>query len=326
MTGTRKQANPFDPEHYRPESISNQTRAINRRIWLMSRSAVNWWETDITVARQARAQGLDGHMPVKKSPRARVITIPRPGGDLALRVIAPRRARGVYLHIHGGAWVLGASDQQDDALEELVRRCGMAGVSVEYRLAPEHKFPAALDDCECAARWLLENSEAEFGTRQLVIGGESAGANLSAGTLLRLRKQLGQTGFVAANLVCGAFDLGMTPSQRILGAELEQLVEMEETVRAYLPAGVDCRDPEVSPLYADLRGLPPALITVGTRDALLDDSLFLYTRWIAAGNEAQLAVYPGGAHGFTSFPFQLARDANHRIYSFVKKVIAGERG
>ena len=74
----------------------------------------------------------------------------------------------------------------------------------------------------------------------------------------------------------------------------------------------------MSPLYADLRGLPPALFTVGTRDALLDDSLFMHARWLAAGNRAELAVYPGGPHGFTLFPvFGLAEAANARIETFL---------
>jgi acetyl esterase len=79
------------------------------------------------------------------------------------------------------------------------------------------------------------------------------------------------------------------------------------------------RDPDISPLYGDLRGLPPALFTIGTCDALLDDSLFMYTRWIAAGNQAELAVYPGGAHGFNAFPFALAEQANARIDAFLAK-------
>jgi len=82
------------------------------------------------------------------------------------------------------------------------------------------------------------------------------------------------------------------------------------------------RDPDVSPLYADLRGLPPALFTVGTMDPLLDDSLFMYGRWVAAGNEADLAVYPGGLHGFDAFPTPLARTANERIEQFLTSRLA----
>ena len=79
------------------------------------------------------------------------------------------------------------------------------------------------------------------------------------------------------------------------------------------------RHPDVSPLYADLAGMPPALITVGTQDPLLDDSLFLYARWIAAGNDAELAVWPGGAHGFNAFPIPLAQRSNAQILDWLRK-------
>jgi acetyl esterase len=77
-------------------------------------------------------------------------------------------------------------------------------------------------------------------------------------------------------------------------------------------------DPDVSPLRADLRGMPPALFTIGTMDPLLDDSLFMHARWVAAGNEADLAVYPGGLHGFNAFPITIARQANTRIDQFLQ--------
>ena len=84
------------------------------------------------------------------------------------------------------------------------------------------------------------------------------------------------------------------------------------------------RHPDVSPLYADLRGLPPALFTIGTCDPLLDDSLFMHSRWIAAGNAADLAIYPGGVHGFTAFDTELAEQANARIDRFLEKVADGD--
>ena len=119
-----------------------------------------------------------------------------------------------------------------------------------------------------------------------------------------MRDRHGFTGFRAANLVYGAYDLSMTPSQKQFGNErlILSTVDIEKFMGAYLPGAQDLRHPDISPLYADLKGLPPALFTVGTRDALLDDSLFMYARYIAAGNRAELAVYPGGAHGFNFFP------------------------
>ena len=111
-----------------------------------------------------------------------------------------------------------------------------------------------------------------------------------------------------------------SPSVRAFGNErlILRTVDVEKFVEAFIPEGTDRRDPDVSPLYADLKGLPPALFTIGTRDALLDDSLFMHGRWVAAGNAAELAVYPGGAHGFIAFPGELGAAAMARIDGFLK--------
>ena len=89
-----------------------------------------------------------------------------------------------------------------------------------------------------------------------------------------------------------------------------------------MPGAPDTRDPDISPLYADLRSLPPALFTVGTSDGLLDDSLFMYARYIAAGNRAELAIYPGGAHAFNYFPIAISEQANARMDEFLKRETA----
>ena len=96
---------------------------------------------------------------------------------------------------------------------------------------------------------------------------------------------------------------------------------MQQFYNAFLRTIGDRRAPDISPLYADLKGLCPALFTVGTRDALLDDTLFMHARWIAAGNPAELAIYPGGAHGFTLFPNELSRRATARIDAFLNRVL-----
>lgn len=239
-------------------------------------------------------------------------TIAGPGGTLSLRVLTPDDVRGVYLHFHGGGWVRGSSRLHDEALEELAGSCRTAVVSVEYRLAPAHPYPGAPDDCEAAAVWLAELCSAEFGTDRLCIGGESAGAQLAVVTLLRLRDRHGFTGFRAANLVSGVFDLGLTPLARTWSTEpdldwcIDQFVSRERR-----------RDADVSPLFADLGGLPDALLTVGTLDPLLDDSRLLWKRWTAAGSRAELAVYPGGTHSFHAAPTALARRAKARIYDFL---------
>jgi acetyl esterase/lipase len=115
----------------------------------------------------------------------------------------------------------------------------------------------------------------------------------------------------------------MTPSQRQFGNTrlVLRTIDMQQFYNAFLPDVTDRRVPDISPLYADLKGLCPALFTVGTKDALLDDTLFMHARWVAAGNEAELAIYPGGAHGFTLFPNGLADKAAERMDEFLKGVV-----
>ena len=156
----------------------------------------------------------------------------------------------------------------------------------------------------------------------LAIGGESAGATLSVATLLRLRDRHGGIPFRAAILTCGNYEASMTPSQRLTDDEgLVGRTSLRKYVEAYLPGKVDPRDPDVSPVYADLHGLPPAIFTIGTGDPLLDDSLFLSARWIAAGNQAELALYPGATHAFNLLPVPQAAEANARIESFLTPVV-----
>jgi acetyl esterase/lipase len=314
----------IDHALFRAEAISAETKGINDMIIQMVADAPDWWDIGAQVARDARARG-DGPFPAPVlSERARNIEIEGKGGHkIPLRIIAPENPTGVYLHIHGGGWVLGSFDQQDLLLERIVKNTGMACISVQYRLAPEDPYPAGPDDCESAAVWLVKNAKAEFGTDILTIGGESAGGHLSAVTLLRMRDKHGYTGFKGANLVFGAFDMGMTPSQRQFGNErlILRTVDIQQFGDAFLPVGIDRSDPDVSPLYARLHDMPPALFTIGTRDALMDDSLFMHARWVAAGNEGELGIYPGGAHGFVAFPGEIAQAANEAQDKFLARVI-----
>jgi acetyl esterase/lipase len=250
-----------------------------------------------------------------------VIRVDRPGGgQVELRIIAPDNPRGAYLAIHGGGLIMGSADQDDAMLERIADNTGLAAVSVEYRLAPAHPYPAAWDDCEAAALWLANNVKAEFGGDKLAIGGESAGATLAVPTLVRMRDKHGFTGFSAANLSYGNYDTTMTPSQRHIGklGYLLRVEDIQQCSNAYAPDVSKRGDPDMSALYADVSHMPAALFSVGTYDPFLDDSLFLYARWIAAENQAELAVYPGATHAFNIFPLPVAKQANARIDAFIK--------
>lgn len=311
--------NPWNPDTYTDASPDAENAGVNRMIIGAMRAGKPWNAMAPQELRDFLASGNSPlGMPVY-SERAIIRTIPDPAGPLTLRTFIPEKIDGVYLHIHGGGWVIGRADGQDALLENISRNCNLAVVSVDYRLAPEHPFPAGPDDCEAAAIWLAKNAKSEFGTERIFIGGESAGGHLSALTVLRMRDRHNYTGFAGANLVFGVFDLGLTPSAASWGDE--PLIINTPVMQWFIDHfGVTdkARSPDVSPLYAELGNLPPALFTIGTRDPLRDDSLFMYARWIAGGNQAELAVYPGGAHGFTAFPTKMGAAARAKCEAFLR--------
>ncbi len=302
-----------------------ETRAFNAELERTLARQPSVHTVPPAVTRQARAEGRGVFPPPRKVAEAVDREVPGRSGPIGVRTfVPPGDVAGVYLHIHGGGWTLGTADQQDVALWSLARDAGVAVVSVDYQLAPEHPYPAAADNCEDVAAWLLANAVDEFGTRRLVVGGESAGAHLAVVTLLRLR-DAGATPFAGAYLVFGAFDLSMTPSQRLWGDR--NLILSGPIIRWF----VDCftpgmtaeqrRHPDLSPLYADLCGLPPARFLVGTLDPLLDDTLFMAARWRAAGIATELSVIPEAVHGFTGFPLGITRDAHAAATAFLRRVV-----
>ncbi|MSP01269.1 MAG: alpha/beta hydrolase [Acetobacteraceae bacterium] len=315
---------PFDPALFSPDAIAPETAELNEKMVALLTGQPEWWIAGPEAFRAARRRG-EGPFPAPvMSPRARTMVIQgKDGNEIPLRIIAPANPRGIYLHLHGGGWVLGGADMQDPMLERIADNTGQAVVSVEYRLAPEDPYPAGPDDCEAAAAWLVQNGKKEFGTTALTVGGESAGAHLTLVTILRMRDRYGYAGWRGANVVYCASDLSMTPSQRQFGNRrlVLRTIDMQQFYNAFLPTVTDRRVPDISPLYGDLKGLCPALFSVGTKDALVDDTLFMHARWVAAGNEAELAIYPGGAHGFTLFPNELSKAATTKMDAFLNRVL-----
>lgn len=310
---------PFlDPALFSDEAIDDATRAHNAALIAAAMAAPDRWSKTPEEMREERRRGLGPFALQRPSPRAEWLDIPpgpAAGPGVRLRLLRPTGpARGAFLHLHGGGWMLGGADMQDERLETMAERTGLVALSAEYRLAPEHPYPAALDDCEAAALWLVENADSRFGAARLFIGGESAGAHLSVLTLIRLRDRHGMTPFAGASLVCGMYDLALTPSMRAFN---EPLVlsrrDVEHFLARFLQNGEDVRQPTVSPLHAELAGLPPALFSCGTRDGLLDDTLFMAARWAAAGNAADLSLWPGGPHAFQGMDNALATASNAAI-------------
>ena len=305
-----------------PAAIDMETSAFNKEIEKELSSIRPLYTLEPQVIRDARDTGLSVFGPIKHLEGVEDRVVSGSDADVSLRVYIPENVRGVYLHIHGGGFVLNRADYYDELLVNTGLDCHVAVVSVNYRKAPENPYPAGSNDCEAAALWLVENCSSEFGTEKLIIGGESAGANLSVTTLLRMRDRHDYLGFCGAVLNYGVYDLALTPSARRWGERNLILTTklMKWFHEKYAPAE-KYSDPDLSPLYADLSGLPPALVTVGTLDPLIDDSMFMHMRWQAAGNLSQLAVYPGGIHAFNAFPIELARKANARINEFIKDAV-----
>ncbi len=272
----------------------------------------------------ARARDFEsfgaGFFPTVPDSELDIRSYPGGAGDkLEMRVFAPDGpARAVYLDIHGGGFFMGHPRMVDVRNRQMATSHQIAVVSAQYRLAPEHPWPAGPDDCEAAALWALDAGRREFGSVPMLIGGGSAGANLAATTLVRLRDRHDAAGeFIGANLVFGVYDLSGTPSQVKLG----NTGFRDLYVGDYDTLGR--QNPDISPLYADLNGLCPALFTVGTLDYLYDDSLFMAARWRADGNPAELAIFPASPHGFTAFPTKMAAAANQRTDAWLARILDG---
>jgi acetyl esterase len=314
----------IDPSVFLDGAISDETAIFNQQLQAMLLALPKTSSATPEHIRAERRSGTSVWGPVVHSEHARDVVIDGPGGPLTLRIIEVGNVNGVYLHVHGGGWVLGAADLSDVANEAMAREAGVAVVSVDYRLAPEHPYPAAPDDCLAGAAWLIDHAMEEFGTDRLTIGGESAGANLAAATLLAARDDLGYSGWRGANLVYGAFFPAGTPSVRSWSED--GLVLDADTMAwfndHYRPDGQDVFDePSYAPLYGSLHDLPPALFTVGTRDPLLDDTLFMAMRWVAAGHRTELEIKPGGVHGFDAFPITIGIEARRRMHAFIAEVV-----
>jgi len=301
-----------------PAAISEETAAFNHRLEAELATMPPMIQFPPAVVRAARAEGK-GSLPLggplegsewRDIPGA-------PGGPAKVRISEPEgEPVGIYLHIHGGGWTVGAADQYDRICQTMAAATGMRVVSVAYRLAPEHPWPAQKMDCLAAARWVLGESELP-----VVIGGESAGAHLSVVTAIGLRDEGLGARIRGLVLFYGAYDMRMTPSVRNWG---ERNLILSTPIVAWFqnfvdPDGTARERADLSPLLADLDALPPALFIVGTADPLLDDTLFMAGRWQAASNATQLKVYPGGVHAFDAFEeLTIAREARAEAHAFAK--------
>ncbi len=236
---------------------------------------------------------------------------------------APSPARGqnpkpVVLYLHGGGFVVGSIRSHAELMHGIATAASCRVLGIDYRLAPEHRYPLALEDAACAYRWLLAQGVAPS---HIAMAGDSAGAGLALALLLTLREQ-GLPAPCAAVLLSPLVDLtasGDSYQSRAALDPIHQRPMILAMAQRYLGPATDAREPLASPLFADLRGLPPLLIQVGERETIVSDASELARRVRAAGGVADLSVWPGMIHVFQQFPAELesARAARAAIGSFL---------
>jgi acetyl esterase/lipase len=230
---------------------------------------------------------------------ARDVMIPTAGGDLRIRAHRPEAdSPGVVAYLHGGGWMMGTLESYDTPLRALANASGALVASIDYRMAPEHRFPAAVDDTLAGIRWLAAHA-GELGAdgSRLAVAGDSAGGNLAAVAALRLR---GELPLRAQALIYPITDSALnTPSYReFADGHGLSAASMRRFWNLYLD-GADGRQPDASPLQAgDLTGLAPAYVLTAEQDVLRDEAEAYAAALREAGVPTELVRWPGTIHGF----------------------------
>ena len=240
-------------------------------------------------------------------------------GDVPAEWLIPPEAtpRSVILYLHGGAWTLGWTNIHRRMVAHLCRAAACRALAVDYRLAPEHPFPAALEDCLGAYRWLLKGGSLPG---DMVIVGDSAGGNLTLATLMSLR-DAGDPLPAAAVCISPATDLEGTGESFWTKKDPLQTPEFVLAMVRHYASGQDLRSPLLSPHYGDLRGLPPLLIHAGGDEMFLSDATRLADKARAAGVDVSLVVWPRMWHVWHLLAPSLpeARQAIDAIGAFVRE-------
>jgi acetyl esterase len=266
--------------------------------------------------------------PGEEVAEVREITVPGPGGPIPVRAFRPAGDGPLALvaYAHGGGWALGSLDGFDPVCRALANASGAVVASIGYRLAPEHPFPAALDDVRAAVRWLAENAGDLGGDpERIALAGDSAGGNLATVTARRLRDEGGSRLRFQA-LVYPVCDSALdTPSYRACAEGFGlSAVNMKRYWELYLD-GADGRGPDASPLQADdLSALPPTFILT-VRDDVLRDEGEAYARALeAAGVPVTVRRYDGAVHGFIRWlaKSQLSRRAVAEVGAALREGLA----
>src|SRR3954470_17537717 len=231
------------------------------------------------------------------------LTIPGPGGDIPARLYTPAEEAvlPVVIYFHGGGWCIGNITSHDGVCRKLANQSGLTVVSVDYRLAPENKFPCAAEDCFAATKWVPDNAEQrKVDASRMAVAGDSAGGNMAAVTSIMARDR-GEPQIAFQLLIYPVVDGTMSFPSYKENAEGKLLTarDMAFFYDNYAGDGVDRKDPLLSPLYApDLTKLPPALVMTAEYDPLRDEGEAYADALQQAGVEARSSRYDGMIHGF----------------------------
>jgi len=260
---------------------------------------------DLTPA-EARAQATllaaMGNRPERPAP-TEDRHIPGPAGAIPMRVYRPEAGSTlpVVVFFHGGGFVIGDIESHDPVCQQLATRVPAVVVSVDYRLAPEHPFPAAVDDCWAATRWVAAHARDLGGDPgRLAVAGDSAGGNLAAVVAIRAR-DAGESAVAFQLLVYPATDLTRSYPSHIENGEgyLLTTESMDWFMAHYLAEASDAQHPDASPLFAsDLGGLAPALVITAEFDPLRDEGEAYGEAMAKAGGDVRISRYDGMIHGF----------------------------
>lgn len=238
--------------------------------------------------------------------RAEDRRIPGPGSDIALRIYTPRELKTaeklpVLVWFHGGGFVIGSLETHDSVCRMLANRADCIVVSVDYRLAPESRFPAAVEDCQAALKWVALHA-VEFGGNPdcIAVGGDSAGANLATVMAILARDAAHpKLAFQLLVYPCVAPEPETASHHKFKEGYILSRNSITWFYRQYLRSGKDAKDFRFAPLLLDdLSGLPPSLIIVAGYDPLRDEGIEYAKRLIEAGNRVRLSNYEGMVHGF----------------------------
>jgi monoterpene epsilon-lactone hydrolase len=274
---------------------------------------------DVEALRTAFSK-LMAQVPIAADVRQQPTTI---GGVAGIDVtIEGTESNNVLLYFHGGVYVIGSAASSVALVADLVRRSGVRAVTVDYRLGPEHPYPAAVDDGRAAYEGLLR---AGYEPAQILLAGESAGGGLAVATLLALR-EAGLPQPAGALLMSPYADLTLSGETLSLKEPVDALLSptgLRARIDDYV-AGADASDPYISPILGDLHGLPPLLIQVGSHEVLLSDALRLASRAAIDDVSVTLEVTPGVPHVFQSFAAVLDEGgaALDRAAAFAKAQLA----